>query len=179
MFRDFTHFRENSSTRPRPPHATLSEFTKHTDIDAKHSKHTKQSELLIASLNCLRLCRLVLATARCPVHTITAVCTTSGDINSTSPEWRPSARSGEPTPPAFKIKMTAKGSSEHVGTFLKATRHTPNNCAVLNPTNSHCYPTNTAVRLVVYTTGSGTSTRTSCVTIFTSTHKRFCNTFPS
>ena len=85
MFRDFTQFRDNSSTRPRPPCATHSQFTKHPDID------TTESELLTASINSRLLSRLVLASALCPVHTITQ----SHHINSTSPQWRLSARSAQ------------------------------------------------------------------------------------
>jgi hypothetical protein len=94
MFRDFTQVLENSINSPRPPPAKHSEFSIHPDID------TTQSELLIALLNkqrtySRRQYRLVLVSALCPAHTITAVCNTTGDTNTTSTEWRLNARSGE------------------------------------------------------------------------------------
>jgi hypothetical protein len=77
------------------------------------------------------------------------------------------------SPPVFEVKMRARGSSEHVGSFLNVYEpHTKELCCskyyqfaleLLVQWN----PTNTAVRLVVYTTGSGTSARTSRVTLFT------------
>jgi hypothetical protein len=94
MFLDFTQVLENSFNSPRPPPAILSKFTNHTGI------YTTQSELMRALLNkqrtySRRLYRLVLVSVLCPAHTITAVCNTTGDINNTSTEWRPNARSGE------------------------------------------------------------------------------------
>jgi len=138
-----------------PPH--LLNSLKKPDID------TTQAELLTASLNSRRLSRLVFTSAFCPISHPPP----SAPRAVTSKVHLHSGHSAlvmqKPTPQAFKTKMRSKGSSEHVRTFLNGyAPHTrPKNCAVRCPTNSHSsyshYPTNTAVRPVVYTTGSGTS----------------------
>jgi hypothetical protein len=111
MFRDFTQIRDDIPTRTRPPDATTAEFTHHPDID------TTQSELLTASLNSRLLSRLVLAGALRPISypppSAARAVTSTAHLHS----GHSALLLQKPTPPAFKIKMTAKGSSQHVGTF--------------------------------------------------------------